>query len=573
MTTQINRRFFLRSGAAVAALASFPLLECEPEKSGGIVAELVRLNDVRLLKWRQQQQLGLDSDCIGALQDPYGIPSPGLTAAFIRDAICALVSPQSRFYKSPQLQQSLFYATNYLLHAQHEDGTIDLPSTNFHSPPDTGFVLEWICTAGEVLKQHGPSELDSTLQLLESFVLRAAAALVKGGIHSPNHRWVVSMALARAYSLFPKQMYIDRLDRWLTEHIDIDADGQFTEKSSSIYSPLTDRCLITMARLLNRLELYEPVRKNLAMTEYYVHPNGEVVTEASKRQDQYKYGSMAPYYYPYRYMALLDHNGRFSAMAQWIERLNRTKLVSNLVYFLEDSGLAAELPSAAPLPVSYSKVFQHSDLARIRRGNTSATILAKNFTFFSFRNGEAILQAVRFASAFFGKGQFEGEALQVVEGKFVLTQELEGPYYQPYPEKEIPEDGDWEKMDKEKRPKSNVQHLKSTVTLAEQNGQFELEFDVRGTDDVPLAIELAFRHGGKLYGVEKVLDIKDAWFLKEKMGRYAYEDQIIEFGPGCHAHGWTQLRGAEDKLDAQCVYLTAFTPFEWRISLRPVEKL
>ena len=84
---------------------------------------------------------------------------------------------------------------------------------------------------------------------VQTFLLRAADALTVGGIHTPNHRWVICMALARCFSLFPQIKYVDRIDQWLNEKIDIDPDGQFTEKSTSIYTPLTNRSLITMARL------------------------------------------------------------------------------------------------------------------------------------------------------------------------------------------------------------------------------------------------------------------------------------------------------------------------------------
>ncbi|HEX6225548.1 MAG TPA: hypothetical protein VFZ52_14120 [Chryseolinea sp.] len=45
--------------------------------------------------------------------------------------------------------------------------------------------------------------------------------------------------------------------------------------------------------------LYDAVRKNLNMTFYFVHSNGEIATESSNRQDKYIRNTMAPYYLAY----------------------------------------------------------------------------------------------------------------------------------------------------------------------------------------------------------------------------------------------------------------------------------
>ena len=93
-----------------------------------------------------------------------------------------------------------------------------------------------------------------------------------------------------------------------------------------------------------------------------------------------------------------------------------------------------------------------------------------------------------------------------------------------------------------------------------------MKLEITGTDHVPVAVELAFRHGGVLRGVEPVPNIKDAHLLKSGSGRYEFANQVIEFGPGRTEHTWTQLRGALPKWDGQSVYLTGFTPF--RMTLR-----
>ena len=562
----MNRRQFLQTSAAMSA--TLLALQCGTERTNtDIATTLIRLNDKRISSRMGAQELDIAHPWVGGVKDQYGIHSSGLTSGFIRDWTCAFVSPASRYYQSEELLLRLRAAARFMLKRQHADGTIDLHTTNFHSTPDTAFVMEWMCAAYGLLAKFDDPHLDEPKSTLQDFILKAGKPLSSRGIHTPNHRWVVCMALARANALFPNEKYVQRIDEWLAEHIDIDPDGQYTEKSSSIYSPLTNRCLITVARLLNRDELFGPVRKNLNMTLYYVHPNGEVVTEASRRQDKYKYGSMSPYYYPYRYMALKDGNGQFAAMAGQIEE-NPAKLTGALIYFLEDKSLSAPLPVTAPLQTNYEKIFSHSNLARFRREHISATVLADNFTFFSYRKGDAILRAVRLASAFFGKGQFKGEKLELKDGVYVMSQKLEGPYYQPFPKDDIPEDGDWEMMDKEKREKSEIQDLESTISVREKDGEFTIDIDITGTNRVPVALELAFGHDGSLEGVEKIKDIKDAYFLKQDDGQFRVGKHAIRFGPGKHAHRWTQLRGAEEKLDAQCVYLTGFTPVNWILFIK-----
>jgi len=529
--------------------------------------EWLKENDRRVTSLLGKQQIKLDHPYLGGLPNSYGIYTPGGTAGFIQHLAVAYASKGSEHYQKRALLNAMTAAARCLVkNMQHEDGTIDLYSTNFHSTPDTGFVVEPLCLAYQIL----PKDDDKTLiDYLEMFLLRAGEALSVGGIHTPNHRWVVSMALARINALFPNQRYVKRIDEWLHEEIDIDPDGQYTEKSTHVYSPLTDRCLITIARLLNRPELYEPVRRNLEMTLYYVHSNGEVVTEASGRQDKYSVGKMDPYHYAYRYMAFLDKNPQFAAMAQWVEETaSAASLSGRMAYFLEDETLKKPLSASASLPDDYFKHFPYSDLVRIRRGAVDATVLAQNSTLFTFFKENTVLQAVRFASAFFGKGQFKADHMQIIDGAIILQQELNGPYYQPYPVDELPDDGDWEKMPRKNRPKSETQYLRSTVKIEEKNrGEFALTFDIQGTDDIPLAIELGFRSGGELSGVKKVMGIDDAWFLESGKGRYQFDGQSIEFGPGHHAHQWTQLRGASPKMNGMSVYLTGFTPFKFTLEV------
>lgn len=529
--------------------------------------EWIAQNDQRVQNMLNQQEKDPAHNRHGGLPDRFGIFHPMSTASMVQYFAAAYVAPSSSFYRHGGLAGAMQDAIQCLLRMQHDDGTIDLLSTNFHSTPDTGFVVEPLCIAYSLLDK---SQENSILPLLESFLLKAGEALSTGGIHTPNHRWVVCMALARLHHLFPDTRYIRRIEEWLHEKIDIDPDGQYTERSTHIYSPLTNRCLITLAKLLHRPGLYDPVRKNLEMTLFYLHPNGELVTEASGRQDQFTVGKLDPYYYSYRFMALHDKHPVFSAAVHFMEQnADPQSLSANLPLFLEDPALQKILPEPSMLPSHYQKYFPYSKLVRIRRKEVDATILAENSTFFTFSNNKAVLQAVRLASAFFGKGQMVASKLFYFQEGIRLEQELEGPYFQPFPVEDLPSDGDWHKMPRIKRPQSEVQYLRSVITIKEiQEAQFTLQFDVQGTANIPLAIELAFRKGGELSGVDAIPDIPHSWLLSKGQAIYSFAGSTIKFGPGQVEHRWTQLRGGLPKLDAESVYITGYTPFKFELYIR-----
>jgi hypothetical protein len=196
----------------------------------------------------------------------------------------------------------------------------------------------------------------------------------------------------------------------------------------------------------------------------------------------------------------------------------------------------------------------------------SATVLGGNSCVLSFHKGAAALEAVRLASAFFGKGQFVADRLEVDGDRYVATQSLAGPYYQPLLPGERHADGAWDPADRARRRQSEVRQLVSRLVVRETRGVFEIDVDLAGTDGVPLAIELGFRRGGALGGTTPIAGRADAFLLPEGDGEYRVGADTIRFGPGRVEHTWTDLRGALPKLDALSVYLTGFTPF--RTTLR-----
>ena len=305
---------------------------------------------------------------------------------------------------------------------------------------------------------------------------------------------------------------------------------------------------------LKRPELLDPVRRNLNSMFYLLHPNYEVVTEISNRQDRNQRGTMNGYWFPLRYLAMLDQNGQFATIANHF-----TSAYSSLSTLMEYPELAGPMPAEKPLPSNFRKDMGTLGIVRFRRGGTSATILSDNSTFFTLRKGDAVIQAVRFASAFFGKGQFVGSKTQAVGDEIILPQYLEAPYYQPLDPARKFSASNWEEM-RNHRAKSQVCRLTQTVGITEKPDGFQLRIEANGTKGVPVTVEISFREGGQLAGCEQ--SGPETFLLSANKGSYSVGSDRIRFGPGLSEHRYTQVRGALPRMPGQTVYLTGFTPMK-----------
>ncbi|MCC5930964.1 MAG: hypothetical protein JJU28_17090 [Cyclobacteriaceae bacterium] len=575
----MNRRIFVKKGSmAVCAPAALSMMG--PASLAAVLHDsaasakpewlirLIHLNDDQIKEALKHRISDADHPSFGGFADAFDIVTSHGTANFIKMALCSLLSPESNYYHNTVLSSQITDATRWLLKIQNADGSIDLHSTNFNSPPDTGFIVKWLGPPCKMLMESQLPNKQKLIEPLKSFLQKAGNTLIYGGIHTPNHRWVVCAALGWLHMLWPDQRYVQRAEQWLAEGIDIDEDGQYDERSTYIYTPLTNRTLIVIARAFNKPELLQYVRKNLEMSMYYMHPNGEVATEASGRQDKALQGTMESYYFPYRFMALHDANGTFAAMCKVIEQTAFEQIrYSSLHNILEDKSLWKPLPGIKPLPDNYVKEFKKTGIVRIRRGNYDASLISMNPVFFTMHKGNAVLQGIRVASAFFGKGQFTAEDIVKEGDVWILRRSLQGPYYQPLEANQVTGDNDWKKVPRSFRKTSEVQHLETEIRIREIAGGFELDIRIDGTDKVPVTVEMIFRPGGSFSGLEPSDALEDTWLLKGESATYSQGEDRIQFGPGACAHKWLRLRGALPSMGTPAVFLTGFTPFHHKLTL------
>ncbi len=549
-----------------------------------IIANDSRLDDLDQIK-KYRRVNDANSPDFGGILDRYGLPQVNSTQSFISGAMCAVTSPESNYFKSKEVMQVVKDASACLLEAQHDDGTVDLLSHNFYSPPDTAFRVRSLVLVIKMMKplyQEIP-EGEETYNNLETFVRRATGCLLDGGIHTPNHRWIMCDALARVYELWPDEKYVERARQWLAEGVDIDEDGQYRERDTVGYSPHANRALLTTAKIFNKPEILEYVRQNLDMTLYYLITNGQVVEEVSERveRDGRRMRPLANQYVSYRHLALLDNNGTYAAACRHVERHNFDQIRANLDYLLDDPALWNHLPESEPLPRNYVREFTGSGVVRVRRGHYDASIISrytKQGIFFAFHKNEAILWGMRLGSSFSGFGQFESENIVRDGDAWVLEREVEGFYVQPVPEEHTPLGFDWDfdpefydtyglMWHTENRERTRVHPFKQKAVIREIDRGFEIELSTTGTANVPTAVELVFKPGGRFTGVEKHEDLDDTYFLKEGYGRYHAGGDSIRFGPGTYLHSNTELRGTLPRMEFPTVVLTGMSPFEHKIRI------
>ncbi|MFD7156730.1 hypothetical protein ACFV9C_19170 [Kribbella sp. NPDC059898] len=530
-----------------------------------------------LLTTANQAQIPL---VLASYEDPGD--SPRTVARKARRLVSGYACDRSAYHRDPALLGPIGSLVERLAERQHEDGLYDVG--NLHSPPDTAFVLQDVCLVYSLLDADSPFR-----KTLSDIVRKAAQALATGGVHTPNHRWEVSAALARAYHLFPDRRYAARIDDWLDEGIDATADGIYSERSSTYAAEVTNPCLLTIAWLLGRPALLEYVRRNLDVTLYLLEPNGEVDTTASRRQDQKGVREVWWYLTQFRELALRTGDGRFTTVAKSIESRGTGELGDFLAEVLERPDLAAALPTATPAPADFVRHYPSQASVRVRRDNRTATIfggtdfhdipvissgLSTNPTFFKLRAGSAILDSVRLSPQFFSTGHFRSDGLRrTAPGTFELQQEVRVPYHLPLPKRYrradgryvlTPEGRFYASMDFPHRPKQ-YRTLRTDITVAEVADGFDLTFAFDG-DETAYAIELCFRPGGTLAGVD-ALDAPGNYQLTEGTGSYTVGADRIEFGPGNGAarvamdpgERYTYLGGSLTP-DGLRVYLSGRTP-------------
>jgi hypothetical protein len=593
----MHRRAFLAGTAATATAAATMPIAAAPRPPSRDAATLA------LVTAAADQQ----ATAILTRPAPAGFGSyPRATLRRARRLVAPFLWPRSKYFHDETLIAPIEALLAKVEADQLDDGTFR-SGGNLHSPPDTAFLIEDMSVMLGGLRKDGHSRSQVLAARLLAMMRKAGPALVAGGIHTPNHRWELSAALAKIDQVDPNPAYRARIDRWLAEGVDIDVDGFYSERSSIYASEVSNPSLLALAHLPGLTGLRDLVRRNLETTIALAEPvGGEVETVQSRRQDQdQRRQTLHSYYLQYREMALRDGDSRFAGVARWIERNDSNRLADTLADFINEPDLTRPLPTEAQPFGDLQRSFPTVGLVRERRGpitaslyagsdwyadgkpsaffNTIGSGLATNPTLMRLWKGGLVLDAVRLIPDFFNMGHFRPSAIAMEpDGAVRLGGELAAPYYQPMPAERRRPDGVYalspsidgrfnSALDFSHRPAS-FRRLGVQILVRPEPDGYRLLFETSGEEAVDITLELTLRDGGVLEGARELGD--GAFHLVDGQASYRLGDQRLLIGPGAGA-GVVKVSSGENyswaagrlQLPGKRLYITAQTPLRYELRL------
>lgn len=510
-----------------------------------------------------------------------GFAEPGASAVAADVLVSVYLCPASVYFRDGAVLAQAADAMEFLLSRCHEDGSIDLMETNFHDCTCNAFAVHSLAYTFRLLEREAktPDEL-RVKALVFDFLRKSAEAMLAGGFHTANHRWVLASALALCADILGDERCAGLARIYLSEDIDINAEGDYTERSAGVYDAVCNRSLIILAQEFGMPELFDLVSRNIHKTICCLEADFTVLTLSSKRQDRGKEFVPLRQFLPA--LQLYRHNADESALLLargLLERMDAMRLRQGspaqvlpsvehqnlLTRLLLEPALAQPLPDTGPLP-DCEVLYPLAGLARYRRGAFSLTLLRDNPTLLKVQNGYLKMQ-LRLAGSFFGRGQMLAQSIEPVSGGYRCVFTAERGYMRPMAGLH---ESNWENIDITSRETVGVCRFAWRVDVFPRPDGADLHILAEGTPDVPLKAEFLFEPGGMLRtggasipGNADTCLIAGSAFTYERYG----ETLLVEGGCACHEYT-SAMRGSEPPAPGTFgVYHTMFSPYQGILQL------
>ncbi|MBN2047431.1 MAG: hypothetical protein JW750_06280 [Anaerolineaceae bacterium] len=475
--------------------------------------------------------------------------------------------------------QMLFHANlaaDYSLRVMNEHGLIDLKSCNYDSAPDAAFAAKRLATSldlAERIKNPEP-DLLRVLEKARAVLRELAQGMMFGGFHTPNHRWVISGALAAAGSFFPDLEVDEVIDAYVAEGFDIDPDGAYTEHSTGVYDAACNLSLLLLAKYGTHPEAAEAVRKNLEMNCFMFHADGSAETGLSLRQDQGKRPIPLDLGAAYLFYQYFEENEDFLRMANFLWQQKEDAGLGDLMwlaYILEETGMVVDqrlLPET-----HFTRYLPHNRFWRARDGDFTASVFSGRMRLLSAAFGAAYLSEMRISQSYFGVGQFVGDEIEVDEQGVTLRFSGVHPETIHRPGYDLPLGRPIEEFfsTRAEREYRALPPSAGTLRVEPESGGLFLHYEtVDNYPGVLTQISFDFAPGGVWQSESSVFKPQagQVIFLRAGLGSMIYGNHRIEIGPGAAAHTYWEMRDAQTAPGMVRVVIPLITPVSYDFWIR-----
>ena len=437
----------------------------------------------------------------GIARSAAGIFSPGFEGLhYIGLLATAYTFPQSKYYQSNTVLKTLSALCHGVDKMLHKDGTGDLAISNFRQPEY--FDIPQACLGYRfmsALQDPGEEEKAVTEQIYHC-VERSAMGLLASGFHTPNHRWVHTAALYYVYNTLREkdERFLALAEKYLAEKIDIDENGEFSERSAGIYSAVTDKALCDIAIEANKPELFDLVKRNLRLVYRYFERESFIFTQNSRRKDKGEVGSDDLFDFTrYVEVCLLAYGNTrdieflqilFSVIAK---RKKNDSFYTFLYPFRLYPALMEEMPDLSALPPleeEFHAFYPNSGIVRAKDKTAVYSIVARNPVFFHATVGDITISA-RMCSSFFAIAQFLPDAIEKIgEKQYRMRFQTAQDYKLPF---DTPPEGseNYWSMDYQSRKSISRCEYGYTVDFTFADNGILLHVTTDGTPNVPFKLE------------------------------------------------------------------------------------
>ena len=483
------------------------------------------------------------------------------------------VNSDSHYHYREDLFDRMELTIKFLLRSQNQDGTV----RGFYCEPEISLpstavsMLALLRTYKWLVRD--PTVNNDFSDQVKDFLDKAVNGVQNEPVLLNHHQFLIAEALLEYDYLFDDPEINRKARSYIQDGIEISADGLYPDRSSTS-NMIVNAAILSFAERLGQLDLLDFVRRNLNFLLYTFRSNGEATIGFSESGFE---NGLPSGYAVWKKMSIVDQNGLYATAGDltlnaYLSRFDngiirpylnhpnpnfqlgnnsRLFVTSNIGQFLEtELEIDNDWINRLPMNDQYERFYQKSNIAFIRSGKTSTTIIGNQSNFFSLHNHSIAIDSMSMSSVYQGFRHVLMTGLAIDRKTYLAESETIQCVFRP----------------KSKRREVVTLNLRIFIEIDRIKDGFELNFTTEGWVGIPLIIELGIRKIGTLFVGDCNWDLRetDTVFLSEELAIIENDKDRIQIEGGRMEHKIFQVKN--DSKVARLI-LAPITPYEGTVRI------